>query len=508
MNSALKLMRSAVIAALLVFMAAMCAWTEQYSHVRIVRLSFAQGTVTIQRADSSEWAKAPVNTPIQEGFKISTGSDSFAEVEFENGSTARIGEASLLEFTRLALAGSGKKVNHLTLLQGYASFHVFPASADDYQLKVENTALKPRGKAEFRADLEQRKLRVEVFRGAVDVSGPAGSKALTKNNVLELAAATGPAYDVSRGIRKDDWDRWVAGREGELEANNQAPSPYRDSPAYGWSDLNDHGTWSDYPGYGYGWAPNVAGLWSPFSFGQWAWYPTFGYTWIGSEPWAWLPYHYGNWLFNSNSGWFWIPGGFANGWSSATVNWYEGPGWVGWAPAAVATTAKSGSSSASTTAVMTGKNCPPGGCIMAISAVDFSSGKPITRSGGLTHADLATATLVAHPTVQPTHLALLTGPVLAGTPSLHAASAVPPSSGPPSPRVQHLAPIARGIGRHSRVSGSWQGRSAPSYHAHSQKRNSSYPAGSSSGPSFGRSSGGSHMGGGVSSHSSGSSSHR
>jgi FecR protein len=172
MNSALKLMRSAVIAALLVFMAAMCAWTEQYSHVRIVRLSFAQGTVTIQRADSSEWAKAPVNTPIQEGFKISTGSDSFAEVEFENGSTARIGEASLLEFTRLALAGSGKKVNHLTLLQGYASFHVFPASADDYQLKVENTGLKPRGKAEFRADLEQRKLRVEVFRGAVDVSGP------------------------------------------------------------------------------------------------------------------------------------------------------------------------------------------------------------------------------------------------------------------------------------------------------------------------------------------------
>jgi hypothetical protein len=224
MNSALKLMRSAVIAALLVFMAAKCAWTEQYSHVRIVRLSFAQGTVTIQRADSSEWAKAPVNTPIQEGFKISTGSDSFAEVEFENGSTARIGEASLLEFTRLALAGSGKKVNHLALLQGYASFHVSPASADDYQLKVENTALKPRGKAQFRADLEQRKLRVEAFRGAVDISGPAGSKALTKHNVLELAAATGQAHDVSRGIRKDDWESWVAGREGELEANNQAPS--------------------------------------------------------------------------------------------------------------------------------------------------------------------------------------------------------------------------------------------------------------------------------------------
>lgn len=231
MNSAFKLIRSGVRAALLVFMAAVCAWTEQYSHVRIIRLSFAQGTVAIQRPDGSEWAKALVNTPIQQGFKISTGSSSFAEVEFENGSTARIGEASLLEFSQLALAASGETVNRLTLIQGYASLHV---SSDDYQVKAQNTALKPKSKTEFRADFWQGKLRVEVFKGMVDVSGPAGSTTLARNSVLELAPGTQEAYDISRGIRKDDWDKWVVRRDSELEANSQAPSPYRNAPAYGW----------------------------------------------------------------------------------------------------------------------------------------------------------------------------------------------------------------------------------------------------------------------------------
>ena len=43
---------------------------EKLSQVRIVRLSFAQGTVTVRRAGSSEWTNALVNSPIQEGFSL------------------------------------------------------------------------------------------------------------------------------------------------------------------------------------------------------------------------------------------------------------------------------------------------------------------------------------------------------------------------------------------------------------------------------------------------------
>src|SRR2546427_12487289 len=103
---------------------AAAAWGQQEaSHARVVRLSFVEGTVTLQRPDVSEWSTAPVNPPIQEGFKISTAAGSFAEVEFENGSTARLGEQSLLEFTQLALSPAGDKVNRLALDQGYATFN-------------------------------------------------------------------------------------------------------------------------------------------------------------------------------------------------------------------------------------------------------------------------------------------------------------------------------------------------------------------------------------------------
>src|SRR5579884_3128657 len=69
------------------------------SQVRIVRLSFVEGMVAMYRPDADQWAKVFVNTPIQQGFKIATEANSFAEVEFENGSTASLGHRVSLTLT-------------------------------------------------------------------------------------------------------------------------------------------------------------------------------------------------------------------------------------------------------------------------------------------------------------------------------------------------------------------------------------------------------------------------
>src|SRR5882672_4392110 len=89
------------------------------SHVRVVRLSFVDGTVTVRSPGSTEWAPATINVPIQEGFSLATDQKSFAEVQFENGSTMRIGELSSIDFTELALTPQGGHINHLTLDEGY-----------------------------------------------------------------------------------------------------------------------------------------------------------------------------------------------------------------------------------------------------------------------------------------------------------------------------------------------------------------------------------------------------
>ncbi len=146
--------------------------TAALSHVRVVRLSFVEGTVGMRRPGSDEWARATMNTPIEEGFSISTGPKSFAEVQFENGSAVRLGELSTIDFTQLALTPQGDHINHLALYQGYASFRVLPDRHDEYLLKVSGVTVTPQGKAEFRTDLSPDRVRVEVFGGQVEAADP------------------------------------------------------------------------------------------------------------------------------------------------------------------------------------------------------------------------------------------------------------------------------------------------------------------------------------------------
>ncbi len=322
-----------IAAGILVLPAARAA-EQGLSHVRVVRLSYVQGTVAVKRPGATEWAKALVNTPIQEGFELSTSANSYAEVQFENGSTARLGELSKLQFSQLALAADGGKLNHLALSDGYATFRFMPERGDDYSVVVAGTTLTPRGKSEFRTDLEANNLRVEVFNGSVDVATPTKSVRLGKDKILDVNVQTNEAMNTHSGIEKDDWDKWVEARDSQstLAYRDQAYGPKR--PFYGWDDLDAYGEWGFFPGYGYGWSPYSPLGWSPYSMGMWNWYPSFGWTWISGEPWGWVPFHYGSWAFDPSFGWFWMPGALGM-WSPAMVSWYQGPGWVGWAPAGV-----------------------------------------------------------------------------------------------------------------------------------------------------------------------------
>jgi hypothetical protein len=303
------------------------------SHVRVVRLSYVSGTVGVKRPASTEWAKALVNTPIQEGFEVSTAANSYAEVEFENGSTARLGELSKVNFDQLAMDESGNKLNRLTFEQGYATFHFLPEHHDVYSVKIAEATLTPNGKSEFRTDLERKQLRVEVFAGSVDLATSGRTTKLGKDKVVEFnTEATEIATNQKQGIAKDSWDKWTNERDtqAQLALADQAV-PAR-GPMYGWSDLDAYGEWGFFPGFGYGWSPFASMGWAPYSMGMWSMYPGMGYTWISGEPWGWLPYHYGSWNFSPGFGYFWMPGSYDASFSPALVSWYSGPGWIGWAP--------------------------------------------------------------------------------------------------------------------------------------------------------------------------------
>lgn len=386
------------------------AWGQSYSRARVVRLSFVEGHVTVQRPENAEWAEAPMNTPLEDGFKLSTAEDSFAEVEFENGSTVRLGQLSLLEFTQLALASDGSKINRLTLDMGYATFHATPEGQDVCEVITSNGTLTPRGKTLFRVDVDSSEERVEVFKGFVDVASSFGSWTLSKNSVLDLNPGADQSAQLSEGITKDDWDRWVLERESQAEAASNALSPnaYSDNggdDVYGWSDLAYYGNWSYMSGFGYGWIPSVNAGWYPFSLGRWCWYPGFGFVWISAEPWGWLPYHYGGWEFIPGLGWVWFPGSFGV-WSPGLVNWYGGPGWIGWTPR----------HGLPRPGIPT--PCPQGQpCGTAISTSAFKNGRP-ARPGTILPVNPESGKRMERPDILPDRQAMLPGRVVAPPPQL------------------------------------------------------------------------------------------
>jgi hypothetical protein len=400
MKSTVRLVTLGIGIAIIALFAAHVSWAEGYSHVRIVRLSFTEGEVTVQRPDVAEWSTAPVNTPIQEGFQLSTAESGFAEVEFENSSTARLGQLSLLEFTQLALMPSGGKVNRLTLHQGYATFNVIPEGEDFYEVKAGSATLTPSGKTRFRVDFEEGALQVKVFKGSVEILSPEGTGTLGKDTVLEVRPGTDQPFLISQGITKDAWDEWVEERENRVQiARSQGPAVPSSSAVsdllYGWMDLMSFGNWYSLPGYGWGWAPMADYGWAPFTFGRWCWYPGFGYVWISSEPWGWLPYHYGTWIYQPGLGWCWIPGDFGF-WSPGVVNWYRGRGWIGWAPM-------------SPRLGGTQNNCPqPQGCVTRVNDDTLRSGRPV-HPNRLREVDAPEGRPIARPNIDPDRAGMLPG---------------------------------------------------------------------------------------------------
>ncbi|HUX11299.1 MAG TPA: DUF6600 domain-containing protein [Terriglobia bacterium] len=381
---------------------------QSNSQVRIARLSFVEGTVKMYRPDVGEWAKVFVNTPIQQGFKLATDANSFAEVEFENSSTARLGQSSSLDFTSLSLSPEGGKINQMSLAQGYATFTVTAEQGDVYEVHAAGVTYAATAKTVFRVDLGQGDQRLEVFKGKVDVQSPYGNATVAKNRVLELVPGGKNPFQISHGIREDAWDHWVSKRQKTetLAGNRVGPKDAnwsRGSSLYGWNDLSYYGDWTYLPGFGYGWIPMMGAGWSPYSIGSWGWYPGMGYTWISGLPWGWLPFHYGNWSYMTGYGWCWLPGNFST-WSPGMVTWYQGPGWVGWSPRTY------------TGSFNTQAGCPTGqNCSTAVSLNTFQSGRPISPND-VVRVDPSLGRIVTSPTARITRNLRFPGPAVAGTP--------------------------------------------------------------------------------------------
>jgi FecR protein len=301
------------------FLAAMAAPAlADSSHARVIRVSLVQGHVRFTRdyhgdplADhKAVWEDAVLNLPIRQDCSLATD-DGRAEVEFENGAMAFLGENTVLEFYDLSL-NDGAKTTRLVLRQGTASFYVNPASEDYFSVTGGDFTVEANSRVNFRVDNFDDGSVVNVSKGHVSVLRKNKTTLVAKGQSLAIHAGDDTSLTVGQAATDDDFDRWVSAREDRVLSATNAAQQYINSPNYtsGIADLYTYGSWYPVSGYGNCWRPYGVGYgWSPFDNGGWYMDPWFGWGFVGYQPWGWLPYHYGGWVFDPGFGWLWSPFG-------------------------------------------------------------------------------------------------------------------------------------------------------------------------------------------------------
>jgi len=292
-------------AALFCCLSAVSAWAD--SQARIVRLSDVEGNLQIDRTTGDDYEKAFLNMPITEGVRLRTTEDARAEVEFEDGSTIHLVPNTIVEFTNLSLRDSGAKVSTIDVQQGQAYFNFTGKHDDEFRVTLAHESATLTRSAHFRVDVHKESASVAVFKGNVQVEGPAGAVEIASKHTATFDISHDGQFELAKNIPQSPFDSWDK-QQTDYHLRYAAKS-YNTPYSYGLSDLNYYGSYYDVPGYGLCWQPYFTSFgWDPFMDGAWMWYPGFGYTWVSAYPWGWMPYHYGGWLFVPGYGWMWRPG--------------------------------------------------------------------------------------------------------------------------------------------------------------------------------------------------------
>jgi len=326
-----------VIAGLFGFMAPQArADEEKDPPSRVARISYIDGSVSIQPGGQGDWGTAARNRPVTIGDKIWVDKDSRAELE-AGQATIHVGSMTALSFLNL-----DETIMQMRLPEGSVNFRIRELREGDvYEVDTPNVAFTVKQAGAFRIDVSEdgSSSRVTAIRGEGEIMADGKSYTVHPGEQAEFTGVENPTYSIVKAPGPDGLDRWAQQRDEREDKSVSGNYVSRDMPGY--SDLDENGTWRQEQDYGNVWYPNDVGPdWAPYSDGNWSWEEPWGWTWIGYEPWGFAPYHYGRWGFIGGR-WGWCPGPFFGppiygpafvGWLGGGFGFGFGLGWfpLGW----------------------------------------------------------------------------------------------------------------------------------------------------------------------------------
>jgi hypothetical protein len=303
----------------------------------VARISLMEGDVSVRRGDSGDWVAGIVNAPLLTGDRVATAPNSRAEVQFDSANALRLGPDSSVHLAQLQFDRY-----QLQIERGTVTYRVLRPTNVNIEVSTPSVSVRPSKEGAYRISVNDAgETEVTVRAGSVEVYAPSGSQWVNEGESLRArGASTDPEFLVATALPMDDWDNWNRNRDS-VELNSPS-AQYVPEGVYGAEDLDQYGTWSSTPDYGYVWAPTVSVGWSPYSLGRWVWEDWYGWVWVSYDPWGWAPYHYGRWFYRGGLGWAWYPGArfSRHYWSPGLVAFFGwggvgfGLGNIGWVPLA------------------------------------------------------------------------------------------------------------------------------------------------------------------------------
>src|SRR6266700_3271457 len=303
---------------------------EKDPPTRVARISYVDGSVSLQPGGQGDWGSAARNRPMTIGDKIWVDKDSRAELQ-AGPAAIHLGSMTALSFLNL-----DQGITQMRLAEGSINFRVSELRQGDlYEVDAPNLAFTVKEAGAFRIDVNENgdSARVTVIRGEGEVTAGGKTYEVHSGERAEFTGTDNIESNINRAPGPDGLDRWAA--ERDLKEDNSVSGKYVSRDMDGYSDLDDNGTWSDVPEYGHVWYPNeVPPDWAPYSYGYWNWVGPWGWTWVDYSPWGFAPYHYGRWNYFGGR-WGWCPGpyggypiygpafvGFFGGGCGFAVGWF------------------------------------------------------------------------------------------------------------------------------------------------------------------------------------------
>ncbi|HET8637525.1 MAG TPA: FecR domain-containing protein, partial [Acidobacteriaceae bacterium] len=141
------------------------------SQVRAVRISAVEGSVKVLQDGETVFQRAELNMPVVEGMKLVTAQDGRVEVQFEDGSVARVAPNSSITLKQLTRDDDGQTE---TVVEADSGLTYYELNGRSGQYTVEfghnNIVIAPLDDTIFRLDLDQPEAELAVMHGSVHMS--------------------------------------------------------------------------------------------------------------------------------------------------------------------------------------------------------------------------------------------------------------------------------------------------------------------------------------------------